>query len=104
MTLLAQVVAASDEVAGTTARSAKVATLARLLRGLDPTEVPVVVGFLAGSPRQGRVGVGYAAVYGVEVPPAAEPTLTVAELDEAIARIETTTGAGSTGERRAVLE
>ena len=37
--LLADLVATSDEVAATTRRSAKVATLAGLLRRLDPSEV-----------------------------------------------------------------
>ena len=59
MTLLADVVAASGEVAGTSARSRKIGVLAELLRRLDPDEVPVAVGFLSGTPRQGRVGVGY---------------------------------------------
>ena len=103
MTLLAEVVAASEAVAATSARSAKVAALAALLRRLEGDEIPLVVGFLAGAPRQGRVGVGYATVYGVEASPAVEPTLSVADLDEAIARIEGTTGAGSAGVRRAVL-
>ena len=79
------------------------AALATLLRRLDPDEVPLVVGFLAGAPRQGRVGVGYATVHGAEAAPAAEPTLSVSDLDDAIAHIEGTTGAGSAGERRAVL-
>ena len=36
----------------------------RAAAALDPDEVPLVVGFLAGAPRQGRVGVGYATVFG----------------------------------------
>src|SRR5580765_6822229 len=103
MTLLADVVAASEEVAGTSSRSAKVATLAELLRSLDPAEVPVVTGFLSGAPRQGRVGVGYSAVYGAECEPADSASLTVAELDSAIDAIEGTTGSGSAGARRGLL-
>ncbi len=59
MTLLADVVAASSEVGGTSSRTRKVAILADLLRALEPDEVPIAVGFLTGVPRQGRVGVGY---------------------------------------------
>ena len=81
MTLLADVVAVSQEVAATSARSRKVAAIAELLRRLDADEVPLVVGFLAGAPRQGRVGVGYATVFGLREEPAAEPSLTVADLD-----------------------
>src|SRR5215831_12652629 len=66
VTLLADVVRASEAVAGTSSRSAKVATLAELLRSLEPAEVPVVAALLSGVPRQGRIGVGYARVYGRE--------------------------------------
>ena len=59
MTLLADVVSASKAVTDTPARSRKVAILAELLRRLEPSEVPMAVGFLTGVPRQGRVGVGY---------------------------------------------
>jgi DNA ligase-1 len=59
MTLLAAVVTASAEVADTSSRSRKIALLADLLRALAPDEIAPAVGFLSGSPRQGRVGVGY---------------------------------------------
>ena len=103
MTLLADVVAASRAVAESTSRSRKVAVLSDLLRELEPAEVPVVTGFLSGAPRQGRIGVGYATVYALEEPPAAEPTLTVAGLDTAITAIQATTGPGSAGRRRRLL-
>ena len=103
MTLLAEVVAASEAVAATSARSGKTAALGELLRELDPEEVPIVVGFLTGTPRQGRVGVGYATVYGVEVRPAAEPSLTVADVDAAVTAVQALTGKGSGGARRAAL-
>ena len=73
MTLLADVVSASAAVTATRSRSAKVATLAELLRTLDAQEVPICVGFLSGVPRQGRVGVGYSAIRGLERPPADTP-------------------------------
>ena len=103
MTLLADVVDASTEVTATSARSRKVAILAELLRGLDSQEVAVAVGFLTGVPRQGRVGVGYATVYGLEEEPAAEPSLTIGELDEAIAAVAATTGSGSGAARKQIL-
>ena len=104
MTLLADVVSASDEVAATSSRSRKVAILAELLARLDPKEIPVVTGFLSGAPRQGRVGVGYAAVYGGERAPAAEPSLTVADADRAISEVQAATGGGSAAERRRILD
>jgi ATP-dependent DNA ligase I len=103
MTLLADVVTASKEVAETSSRSRKVAILAGVLRKLDPGEVSIAVGVLSGVPRQGRVGVGYSAVYGIERRPAGEPSLTVGDLDRAIAEIQEATGSGSAAERRRIL-
>ena len=65
MTLLADVVTASSEIAETNSRSRKIAILAELLRRLDTDEIPIAVGFLSGVPHQGRVGVGYSIAYGV---------------------------------------
>jgi DNA ligase-1 len=104
VTLLADIVSASEAVAGTSSRSAKVAILAELLRALDAAEVPVAVGFLSGVPRQGRVGIGYAAIKGVTRAPAAAASLTVADVDRAISEIEAETGSGSAGRRRELLQ
>jgi DNA ligase-1 len=103
VSLLADVVEASRAVTETSSRSRKVAVLADLMRGLEPSEVPLAVGFLAGMPRQGRVGVGYATIYGIERPPAAEPSLTVTELDRAIAEVQKTVGSGSAAKRKKIL-
>ncbi len=104
MTLLADVVSASKAVTETPSRSLKVTILADLLRRLDVTEVPIAVGFLTGVPRQGRVGVGYSTIYGLEVASAEEPTLEIADLDDAIAKVLETTGSGSAARRREILE
>src|ERR671924_203756 len=103
MTLLVDVVTASREVAGTSSRSRKVAVLAELLRRLDADEVPIAVGFLSGVPRQGRVGVGYSIAYGVERVAAIEPSLTVDDVDRAIAAIQRSVGDGSSARRRRIL-
>jgi DNA ligase 1 len=103
MTLLADVVAASREVADTSSRSRKVAILAELLRTLDPSEVPLAVGFLVGVPRQGRVGVGYSTIYGIDRNPAPEASLTIDELDHAIDAVQRTKGSGSAAKRREIL-
>ena len=103
MTLLADVVTASREVTETSSRSAKVQILAELLRRLDPSEVGIAVGFLAGVPRQGRVGIGYSTIYGIERPPAREPSLTIEELDRAIDAVQATTGSGSAAARKEIL-
>jgi DNA ligase 1 len=104
LTLFAEIVDASRLVTATSSRSRKVALLAELLARLAPAEVPIVVGFLSGVPRQGRIGVGYAAVYRAEARPALEPSLTVADVDQAISEIESATGSGSTAERRQLLD
>jgi DNA ligase 1 len=104
MTRFADVVAASAAVAATGSRFAKIATLAELLGRLDPDEVPVVVGILSGVPRQGRVGIGYATLRGLDRSPAAEPSLTVADVDRAIGDVEAATGSGSASRRRGLLE
>ena len=104
MTLLADVVTASRLVSETSSRSRKVAILADLLRALDPSEVPICVGFLSGVPRQGRVGVGYRTIYAIDAQPAAHASLTVTDVDRAIDQIEQTTGPGSADRRRTLLD
>jgi DNA ligase 1 len=103
MTLLADVVTASREVTGTSSRSRKIAILAELLGRLEPAEVGIAVGFLTGVPRQGRVGVGYSTIYGIECEPAPEPSLAIEELDRAIDQVRASTGSGSAAERRLIL-
>jgi DNA ligase-1 len=103
LTRFEDVVAASRLVAATSARSRKVAILAELLGRLEPEEIPIVVAFLSGVPRQGRIGIGYAAVYRTQAPAATHPSLTVSEVDAAISDIEAATGSGSTSGRRQLL-
>jgi DNA ligase 1 len=103
MTLLADLVAASRHVTETSSRSRKVAILAELLSSLEPDEVAVAAGLLSGTPRQGRVGVGYSTVYGVADAPAAEASLTIGDLDVAVDAIQGATGTGSAATRRQLL-
>jgi DNA ligase-1 len=90
-----------DVVRATSARSAKVAALAELLGQADPAEAPALVGLLLGRIRQGRIGLGWrtlaAATEGRE--PAAEASLTVADVDNALETIAGIQGAGSTAAR-----
>lgn len=103
MTLLADVVTASREIAETNSRSRKIAILADLLRKLDTDEILIAVGFLSGMPHQGRIGVGYAIAYGVERAAAAEASLTVDEVDRAITAVQRAIGKGSVTRRREIL-
>ena len=100
--LLADLVAASNEVAETAARSAKVRRLAAVLAVAGPDEVVPAVGFLTGEPRQGSVGVGWASLR-AEVAPAKAPTLTVGDLDAMLDSLATASGPGSRTAKAAVL-
>jgi DNA ligase-1 len=101
--LLAELVSASKRVAATPARSGKIAALADLLARLPPDEIEPAVAFLAGEPRGGRVGVGWATIAAVEAPPAPEPTLTVADLDRVLGQLQALAGPGSNASRQAIL-
>jgi len=85
VTLLAEVVAASERVGATDARSEKIAILAELLGRLESAEVPVVAGLLSGVPRQGRIGIGHRTLAALAPPAAAgAASLSVGELDLAL--------------------
>lgn len=93
--LLSAVVETADAVAATRSKLAKVGALAELLAGLEAVEIPVAVGFLTASPRQGRLGVGWRTLSALDVDHAAEPTLTIAEVDEVLDELAAASGAGS---------
>src|SRR6266540_1445258 len=93
---------AETSVAASSARLAKVERLAACLRRLDPDEVHPAVAFLSGELRQRQIGVGWAALREVP-PPAAVPSLTVAEVDAGFERIGRQAGPGSQAERRRLL-
>ncbi|GID33135.1 ATP-dependent DNA ligase [Paractinoplanes brasiliensis] len=94
--------ATSTAVAATSGRKAKVELLADALRRLDPGEIAPGSAYLAGELRQRQTGVGYAGLR--ERPaPAAEPTLTVAQVDALIAEISVVAGAGSQARRRELV-
>ena len=93
-------------VASTSARSAKIAAIAGLLVRLAPEEVEPAVAFLAGEPRQGKVGVGWATLYGsVRNPanPAVPAPLNILEVDATIAELGRLAGSGSTAARQELL-
>ena len=104
MTHLSDVVATSAAVAATRARSVKIDALADLLKRTPPEEVALVVGYLVGTPPQGRIGVGWASVKAASaVAPASSPTLTVTDVEATLDTIQRTTGAGSVIARRTAL-
>lgn len=100
--LLAEVAAVSRDVAGTSARLAKIEALAAALRSATPEEAPVVVAYLSGELPQRQIGVGWAALRDAPAP-AEAPALTVAAVDEAFSRIGAQAGKGSSASRRQMI-
>nr|BFE75988.1 ATP-dependent DNA ligase [Actinoplanes digitatis] len=94
--------ATSAAVSATSGRKAKIDLLAAALRRLDPAELAAGSAYLAGELRQRQTGVGYAGLRDRPAP-AAEPTLTVAEVDARIAEISVVSGVGSQARRRELL-
>ncbi|WP_431876300.1 ATP-dependent DNA ligase [Amycolatopsis sacchari] len=101
--LLADVVSASAALAATRSRKAKIATLAELINRAGEDELPAVVAFLTGQPSQGRIGTGWRTLADLGAAPAAEPGLTVAEVDAALGEVAGLSGSGSAKRRAEAL-
>ena len=101
--LLTDIVNVSKAISSTRSRSKKIEVLADTLRLLTPDEAPIAVSYLTGKPRQSRLGVGWATIYGVETPPASEPGLEVVEVDSVLGALAATSGAGSKQRRETLL-
>jgi DNA ligase-1 len=101
---LAEVVAASRAVAGTAARLEKISHLVDLLTRVPPDDIAIVIAFLSGEPRQGRMKIGGALLSAMrDVAPADSLSLDVVEVDAAFARIAVLSGAGSAASRAQLL-
>ena len=113
--LLSEIAEVSRIVAGTSARLAKIETLAGALREAGPLEVPVAVAYLSGELPQRQIGVGWAALRGVAgggppgpaerdgFAPADASTLTLSDVDTAFAAIGAVSGQGSAAARKALV-
>ena len=98
--LFVEVANASAAVAAVSGRLEKVRRLSDLLSRLQDDEIEPAVAFLSGDTRQGRIGIGYAAIASAsDVPPAGQPSLTVGDVDRAFGEIAAATGKGASGER-----
>jgi DNA ligase 1 len=99
-----ELVSTSEDVAGTGGRLEKIGRLARLLERLGSEDIETAVAFLSGTTRQGRLGVGYAAISAAsDVTPQAEPSLDIHDVDAAFAALSEVGGKGSARERTRVL-
>ncbi|GAA4478192.1 ATP-dependent DNA ligase [Microbacterium panaciterrae] len=102
--MLSELVAAAGEAAATSSRLAKIDVLSRLLRDAPAEEITPLVGLLLAAPRQGRLGVGWRGISSVAVTPAAEPALTVTDVDRALDALAGAAGSGSAAVRTGLLE
>src|SRR4051794_22238559 len=93
----------SAAVAATRSRKAKTEAISALLAGAAPEQVAAAVAFLSGRLTQRQIGVGWAQLR-EPPPPAPEPSLTVAEVDEAFEAIGAMSGPGSQAGRRDALQ
>jgi DNA ligase-1 len=101
---LSRVVETSGRVAESSGRLQKIGQLAELLKDTPPGEIEIVVGFVTGTPRQGRIGIAAAAIAAArDTPPAAEATLDVREVDATLSLIASQAGAGSSRARAEAL-
>ncbi len=97
--LFSRVVETSQRVADTSKRLDKIELLATLLAQLEPEEVEIVVAFLSGATRQGRIGIGYATLQSA-ASPSESATLEIREIDRILGSLASVQGRGSEGERR----
>ncbi len=94
--------ATSAAVSAVPARRSKIDLLAGALRALSAEEIEAGAAYLSGELRQRQVGVGWASLRSMP-PPAPDATLTVGQVDAALAEIGAQSGAGSQGRRRELL-
>jgi DNA ligase-1 len=102
--LLNELVQTSRRVAETRGRLAKIELVADLLKRAGPEEIEIAIAFLSGSLRQGRIGIGWAALQAAKPERAADaPTLELAAVDAALQRLANATGKGSAQIRERIL-
>jgi DNA ligase-1 len=103
VTLLADVVRTSTQVAGTSSRLAKTRLIADCLRSLDEDEIEIALPYLSGEARQGKLALGYATLQSSQGAPAAAPTLALREVDGAFSGLKNTRGKGAASRREQLM-
>jgi DNA ligase 1 len=104
VTLLADVVRTSAQVAGTASRLAKTRLIADCLKRLDADEVEIAIAYLSGDTPQGKLALGYATLQPALGTPAAAPGLALREVDAVFSGLKGTKGKGSAAQRAGVLK
>jgi DNA ligase-1 len=102
--LLQTLVSTSTQVAATSGRLAKIKLLADLLKQARPEEVETVISYLSGTLPQSKVGVGWASLQDAQSQAAAQPSLEVQDVNAALEQIAATSGKGSAGAKRTLLQ
>ena len=93
--LLDHVAEVSDAVASTRSRKSKAEAISGLLAEANRTEIPIVVGFLSGVPRQGKIGIGWATVADLDPRSGDGSGLAIGTVDEFLQTFPTIVGPGS---------
>lgn len=100
---LAELVETSRRLAATRSRRAKTEALADTLCRAAPDEVETVTAYLSGVLRQRRTGLGWRSLAALP-PPAAESSLTVAQVHDLFERISAVAGSGSRQARAELVD
>jgi DNA ligase-1 len=94
----------SARIAASKKRNDKLALLAEALQQAEVDQRSLLALYLSGGLRQGKLGVGYAQVASLRaLPPAAQPSLSLRDVDAALDEIAGLKGAGSAARRLAAL-
>jgi DNA ligase 1 len=102
--LFATLAQTSDAVAATRSRLGKTELLRACLRQFAPDEIETGVGYLAGTLRQGRIGLGPSIVReAIGAPAATDAALTIGAVDGAFEELAAVSGKGSNTERKRLL-
>ena len=105
MTLLAELVRASERVGASAARRVKVSELASLLKSLSADEIDMGVHYLSGEIPQGKIGIGYAAVRAAASASSADSAaLSIADVDRRLSELAGIRGSGSAARRATALK
>ena len=93
---LCDLVATSRAVRDARGRLDKIGRLSAFLAETPPHAIESAVAYLCGTPPQGRMGVGFAAVHDARAaPPAPDSSLSIADVDAAFTRVARLSGPGS---------
>ena len=104
MSLLSILVDVSQRVAASPARRTKVEELASILKLLAADDIDTAVLYLSGETPQGKIGISFKTLRAAaQTPPGPDSSLTIAEVDRALARVAAIRGTGSSAGREHAL-